>query len=245
MDRNASPSVQDTPEPGLGVDHIDMIENNTELSSAIEALDSTQSHATETIRAAYSEVQVPDSELSKTIRRSERRRDPGPQKHTWFNPFAPYPPHSQNIGSAAATSTSASPTTSSPLSRASSSHIGSVDDEVPGLLSTPVHSDDEEGHKLQRKRSHLTSSFSPDADKHTVDDDSSAQLVSTSPADGQTPRSRKRLDSLNSLNPSTSRFSISIPLLGRQKMRLEDAVKRGSEAEDKDEKDFRADSGAF
>ncbi|KAJ3890584.1 hypothetical protein GG344DRAFT_49169, partial [Lentinula edodes] len=42
-----------------------------------------------------------------------------------------------------------------------------------------------------------------------------------------------RLDSLNSLNPSTSRFSISIPLLGRPKMRLEDAVKRGKEIGDK------------
>ncbi|KAL0068380.1 hypothetical protein AAF712_004458 [Marasmius tenuissimus] len=41
-------------------------------------------------------------------------------------------------------------------------------------------------------------------------------------ADGQaTVRAR-----MNSLNPSSSRFSISLPLLGRQKVRLEDAVKK-------------------
>ncbi|KIK65422.1 hypothetical protein GYMLUDRAFT_38877 [Collybiopsis luxurians FD-317 M1] len=184
-------------------------------------------------------------DLSRTIRATEgpkQPNDPSSQKHSWFNPFAPYPSHSQPRVSSQPPSTSASistsPIASSPLSRASSSHIGSIDDEVPSLIRTPTQLDDE-GQRLRQIRDQLTSTVTPEADISAVD--SNPQAVTAFPENGQTPRARKRLDSLNSLNPSTSRFSISIPLLGRPKMRLEDAVKLGKESDDQDGGDASTD----
>ncbi|KAF9076353.1 hypothetical protein BDP27DRAFT_791580 [Rhodocollybia butyracea] len=142
-----------------------------------------------------------EAEATPTIRGSETI-------HTWFNPFAPSPSRPQQLS----TSPSTSPIFPSPLSR-TSSHIGSVDDEVPALVKTPVRMSDEGGFSAQQD----------EAKKFVDKSDSDTQNLQS-----QTLKPRKRIDSLNSLNPSTSRFgitSISIPLLGRPKKRLEDAVR--------------------
>ncbi|GAV99146.1 glycoside hydrolase family 105 protein [Lentinula edodes] len=233
----SSNSVADTPRPAskplAAFPSTDEGVNNAEdLSSAIEALGSTQPYAFETIRA---DIQVPRVELpsltedsSRTVRASE-----GP-KHSWFNPFAPYPSRPQNTSaqpppsqpSSFPVSSSTSP---SSLRKTSSSYVGSIDDEVPGPVRTPAHSDDEDGQEAQQEVNHLSSTLAPSGISAAV---AQCELPPVDNA-SQSFQPRERLDSLNSLNPSTSRFSISIPLLGRPKMRLEDAVKRGKEIGDK------------
>ncbi|KAH7879579.1 uncharacterized protein C8R40DRAFT_1082394 [Lentinula edodes] len=233
----SSNSVADTPRPAskplAAFPSTDEGVNNAEdLSSAIEALGSTQPYAFETIRA---DIQVPRVELpsltedsSRTVRASE-----GP-KHSWFNPFAPYPSRPQNTSaqpppSQPSSSPVSSSTSPSSLRKTSSSYVGSIDDEVPGPVRTPAHSDDEDGQEAQQEVNHLSSTLAPSGVSAAV---AQCELPPVDNA-SQSFQPRERLDSLNSLNPSTSRFSISIPLLGRPKMRLEDAVKRGKEIGDK------------
>ncbi|KAJ4493004.1 hypothetical protein C8J55DRAFT_220605 [Lentinula edodes] len=245
----SSNSVPDTPKPAskplAAFPSTDEGVNNAEdLSSAIEALGSTQPYAFETIRA---DIQVPrvglpslTEDSSKTVRASE-----GP-KHSWFNPFAPYPSRPQNTSaqpppSQASSSPASSSTSPSSLRKTSSSYVGSIDDEVPGPIRTPAQSDDEDGQEAQQEVNHLSSTLAPSGVSAAVTQCESPPVDNAS----QSLQPRKRLDSLNSLNPSTSRFSISIPLLGRPKMRLEDAVKRGKEIGDKAVKETPQKDGAF
>ncbi|KAJ3729015.1 hypothetical protein DFJ43DRAFT_1084315 [Lentinula guzmanii] len=237
--------VQDTPKPAaesLSVVAVDEgIDNAESLNSAIEALGSSQPNAYETMRAVSSpssaevrtlraEISLNTKDPSKTLRGSEA------PKHSWFNPFAPYSSRSHKTSSqphpshppSPSPSPSTSPTSPSPLRRTSSSYVESIDDEVPGPVRTPAFSDDEDGQKVERTTNHLPSTLAPTSNGNAAGSQGESPPAS---APMQTFQPRKRLDSLNSLNPSTSRFSISIPLLGRPKMRLEDAVKRGKEVD--------------
>ncbi|KAJ3836886.1 hypothetical protein F5878DRAFT_241927 [Lentinula raphanica] len=229
---STSTSEQETPRPAaqsLAVAATDGAMHDDASSSSTL----TQADASGTIRGSSfpvaAEAQTPkmDHSLhtkdpSNTVRGSEA------PKHSWFNPFAPYPsrPSKAITQSPPSTSPSTSPTSPSPLrKRTSSSYVESIDDEVPAPIRTPAFSDDEDGHKTQQTTSHLSSTLAPTGNDSTKNETSVNATT-------QTLEPRKRLDSLNSLNPSTSRFSISIPLLGRPKMRLEDAVKREKGVED-------------
>ncbi|KAK7035510.1 hypothetical protein VNI00_011803 [Paramarasmius palmivorus] len=99
-----------------------------------------------------------------------------------------------------------------PLSGSASSFPSSIDeDRVPSLAQTPTSaSDDEQPPKV---------------------------LSVHSPGDGPWEGDATIRARINSLNPSSSRFTISLPLLGRQKVKLEDVVNKVN-SQDRAEKDI-------
>ncbi|KAJ3966999.1 hypothetical protein EV361DRAFT_1010525, partial [Lentinula raphanica] len=102
---------------------------------------------------------------SNTVRESEA------PKHSWFNPFAPYPSRPSNAitQSPSSASRSTSPTSPSPLrKRTSSSYVESIDDEVSAPIRTPAFSDDEDGHETQQTTSHLSSTLARDMPDSTL-----------------------------------------------------------------------------
>ncbi|KAL0580872.1 hypothetical protein V5O48_001164 [Marasmius crinis-equi] len=172
-------------------------------SSAVEPVASTSSNTPQ----PPTTIPIPSSNMNR--KRSASSTPPAPRaKRSWFtsaSPSSPSPLHTTIIPSDSSDDDSDAQEAPVPRRRetvlsgiSTSSFPSSIDEErVPSLARTPDKGSDEE----EEYKPPVTYGPKPDA-QGTV-------------------RAR-----MNSLNPSSSRFSISLPLLGRQKVKLDDVVRK-------------------
>ncbi|KAF9462859.1 hypothetical protein BDZ94DRAFT_699410 [Collybia nuda] len=169
------------------------------------------------VASVMEKVEAASSPLSEQAQPTQPLPPP-PVKRSWFSSYTP-----------ASTSTASLPApapapTTPPRSPHSHSIPSSLDDEVPVLSSLPFPSS-ASGSGPGLSMNSITPSPSVSglpAPSSPIPSPAPSNSSSTSSGSTVQPEPRQRLSSLSSLNPSTSRFTLSIPLplLGRAKVSL-------------------------